>query len=194
MSKNDTNSDIELLLSRIESRFPESTSFKKGSLDSKIPSALKDWIELNEGILEFSFDFEANGERYFGGIELGDPKELRTEVEEWIGDTWIADDETERANWEAASPFARLANGDFLAFSKATSADAPVIYLAHDDASRILAPSFADFQREWKKLFYVGPEIWILEPFLDSETGYLRHDTEEGISLRKRFSEFGILS
>ena len=46
-----------------------------------------------------------------------------------------------------------------------------------------------DFLKVWEQLCHIGPELWMREPFLDSETGYLRADTKDAALLRDLFRE-----
>lgn len=83
-----------------------------------------------------------------------------------------------------------MGNGDYLAAELGKGSDnPPIVYLSHDGDSRLLAPSLMDFLKVWEQLCYIGPELWMLEPFLDSETGYLRADTKDAALLRDLFRE-----
>ncbi len=72
--------------------------------------------------------------------------------------------------WATAFPLAHIGNGDYLGLDTAEGDDdPPVIYLAHDDQSRILSPSLSVFLSAWERLCYIGPEIWLLEEFLGDD-------------------------
>jgi hypothetical protein len=45
-------------------------------------------------------------------------------------------------------------------------------------------PSFTAFLTACERLGYLGPEIWMLEPFLDPATGHLDADSEPAQALR----------
>ena len=53
--------------------------------------------------------------------------------------------------------------------------DPPVIYLSHEELSTKLADSFTSFLENWSRLCYLGPELWMLRPFL-SENGLVGLD------------------
>lgn len=70
--------------------------------------------------------------------------------------------------WTQSLPFYPIANGDALAFDlTGRDEDPPILYLCHDEpASGMIAPNFDAFLTAWEQLFYVGPEWWMLDPFL----------------------------
>ncbi len=80
--------------------------------------------------------------------------------------------------------------GSYLGVRATGKADPPVIYLAHDDESREIASSFTAFLTAWERLGYLGPEIWMLEPFLHPATGHLDADSESAQTFRRAF-QFG---
>jgi len=128
--------------------------------------------------------------RLYGGARLCAAAELPNHVRstaEWARETWVADDPEQRALWEAGLPFAALDNGDFLALdTRGGSPDPEVIYLCHDDASSVVAPTFTEFLARWEKLCYIGPEHWLLDPFLGLD-GTLDAETEGAARLRELF-------
>ena len=63
----------------------------------------------------------------------------------------------------------------------------PVVYLAHDDDSIIIAPDFDTFLETWERLCCIGPSIWLLEEFINPETGFLDANTTKAVELRKLF-------
>jgi hypothetical protein len=103
------------------------------------------------------------------------------------GRNLVEEFETEQDKWLHSFPFARLENGDYLAIDLRDEGCRPVMYLSHDDESRLLSPSFYEYLRTWERLCYVGPEIWMLEPFTDPMTGYLNPETENAKLLRQLF-------
>ena len=104
-------------------------------------------------------------------------------VREWARDTWIADEPDQRIIWESALPFVALDNGDYLALDlHADASDPPVVYLCHDDESLLLARNFPEFLAAWERLCYLGPEHWLLEPFI-GDSG-LDAESERAKSLR----------
>src|SRR5262249_49164171 len=80
-------------------------------------------------------------------------------------------------------PFLAIANGDKLGTFGASSS---VVYLCHElcGASCVISPSFQDFLTQWEQLYYVGPELWLLEVFRDPATGFINGQCEKAIELR----------
>ena len=114
------------------------------------------------------FSYEENiygGACFFDPIEL--PKHLSS-CKEWAK---INSEEPEQeALWLNVLPFSAILNGDYLGLEVSEAQDnPPVVYLAHDDESRVIAPSFTSFLQTWAALFYIGPESWMLEPFLNEK-------------------------
>lgn len=151
-----------------------------------IPAALKSFLVGACGGFSFRYRWEPNGdsgsalEDLFGGdgrVWGGGDFCLSTSFEEWIEDckswaeeTWIADSEEDFELWTKSLPILRMENADVLALDLRTPSDDPaVIYLSHDEDSKIIAPTFTSFLREWSRLYCVGPEFWMIEPFLDDE-------------------------
>jgi hypothetical protein len=130
--------------------------------------------------------------RIYGGARLCAAAELRECAQlaaEWANETWVADEADQQTLWEAALPFAALENGDYLALdTRGEAPDPPVLYLCHDDDSSLLAPSFSEFLARWERLCYLGPEHWLLDPFL-GEDGTLDPQTERAARLRELFRD-----
>ncbi|HEX8696902.1 MAG TPA: SMI1/KNR4 family protein [Longimicrobium sp.] len=122
------------------------------------------------------------GPVFFPAGEL--PDAVRS-CREWAEETWVADDPEALRFWRAGLPFARIENGDYLALDVSHGGgDPPVLYLSHDDASLALAPSFTAFLDAWEKLCYLGPEVWLLDPFLRAD-GQLDPGTPSAARLRR---------
>ena len=142
--------------------------------------------EEDAGCLE---NFGSEDYRIFGKATLCVWKNFvrqARECRQWAEETWIAEYPEEKAVWLNCLPVAGLANGDYLAVrADGAGTGSAVYYLAHDDASQILAPSFPAFLDAWAKLGFIGPEIWVLEPFLDPGTGFLSGETAEAADLRR---------
>ncbi len=126
-----------------------------------------------------------------GGADLCDASALVAQLKEcheWARETWIAEYPKDQEFWLNSLPISPLDNGDFLAVDlREAKADPPVVYLAHDDESRIIAPSFSAFLKTWADLCYIGPEIWILDHFIDNSTGMLDASTPKAERLRDVF-------
>src|SRR5262245_26033326 len=130
--------------------------------------------------------------RLYGGARLCAATDLPDHARsaaEWARETWVADDPGERVLWEAGLPFAALDDGDYLALdTRGGSPDPAVLYLSHDDASWVLTPSFTRFLAQWEQLCYIGPEHWLLQPFIGPD-GTLDPRTETAGRLRARFRD-----
>ena len=118
--------------------------------------------------------FESASEIYpsNSGVEPGD-----TDMQEEIGDDAYR-------LWCEASVIMHVGNGDLIALDQtADPVDPPVMYLSHDDeSSAVISSSLADFLTSWARLCYIGPEIWLLEYWLDESSGLIdtdRHLTSE---------------
>ena len=72
---------------------------------------------------------------------------------------------------------------------RGTVEDPAVAYLNHEDTSSIIAPSFTSFLKEWESVCYVGPEIWMLEPFLN-EKGQMDGSISAAKEMRAMIEEF----
>lgn len=74
--------------------------------------------------------------------------------------------------WHDKFAFHTVPNGDVLAIG---DGDGAVYYLSHDSGEGhgvLLGPSIFEFLDRWSQLGFVGPEDWVLLPFLDeSRTG-----------------------
>jgi hypothetical protein len=170
------------------------------ALGRSLPTGLRLFFAQGAAVLDCAYVFEPTGEtlkqlatvlptenRIFGGARLGPAPELAdysSAVRAWSADTWIADESAQREMWESAIPFLRLDNGDYLALDpRVDPIDPAVAYLCHDDESFLLAPQLAEFLIAWERLCYLGPEHWLLRPFI-GEGGYL--DTEPPLATRLR--------
>lgn len=86
--------------------------------------------------------------------------------------------------WCEAAVIMYVGNGDLIALDQtADSQEPPVVYLSHDDeSSAVIAPSLSYFLEAWAELCFIGPEIWLLEPWLGEFTRRIdpdRHRTPE---------------
>ncbi|MBA4032277.1 MAG: hypothetical protein C0478_15510 [Planctomyces sp.] len=92
------------------------------------------------------------------------------------------------ALWRGSFIFAALDSGDFLALDmRGEQSVPPVVYLDHEaEIHRPLAPTLGCFLREWETLGYIGPEHWVLEEFIDLETGYLNSQVGDVEKLQAR--------
>ena len=89
--------------------------------------------------------------------------------------------------WKHALPFCDIGNGDLLAFDGTSNqAEPPIIYLSHEEpvVTRI-SSSFDRFLSDWEQVCYIGPEGWMLRPWLDDDAGNLRVDRPEATALRQ---------
>ena len=101
----------------------------------------------------------------------------------WEGDEGAA----ARELWHRSIPFIALDNGDRVALDVASDFENPsVVYLSHDDAgfNVRLSDSLESFLLSWEQIAYVGPESWMLSPFLDPETLALGPDRGRARQLR----------
>jgi SMI1/KNR4 family protein SUKH-1 len=174
------------------------------ALGSRLPDPLRGFFILGSGGLDCRYVFEPDGRALdelrdllplqitlFGGACIGPALELpglASDVRDWANETWVADDPNQKRIWASALPFAKLDNGDYLALDRRDGAqDPPVVYLDHEDESRVIAPSFVAFLNAWEQLCYLGPEHWLLLEFTDDD-GLLDPDTPRAARLRALIS------
>ncbi len=152
-----------------------------------LPGVLRRFLERGSGALDCRYSFHPGADgtereriaAWFPGLTsiYGGPRlmarelpDLARSAAQWASETWIAEDPAERATWEGALPIIGLDNGDFLALDvRSEEDDPPVVYLAHDDGSVLLALSMTAFLTAWEAMGYVGPEIWLLGAFRGEE-------------------------
>ena len=110
------------------------------------------------------------------------------DLKEWAEETWIVEYPNEQKFWLNSVPFFEMQNGDCLALDVAEEKDDPrVIYLSHDDESSVISESFTNFLTNWERLYYIGPEGWLLDIF-QNESGFICSDSDEAEKLRNIFS------
>ena len=74
------------------------------------------------------------------------------------------------AIWKRTLPFIHVANGDTVGLHITDIPDSmPVVYLSHEEPAQVtvLSESLEQFLADWERLAYLGPEIWLLDHFLD---------------------------
>lgn len=153
------------------------------ALGAVLPTSLRTFFSRGTSAMDCAYTFKPEGQaldqlrtllpdesEIFGGARMGPASDLAdysTAVREWARDTWIADEPDQRIIWESALPFVALDNGDYLALDLQDGATDPsVVYLCHDDESLLLARNLAEFLAAWERLCYLGPEHWLLGPFI----------------------------
>jgi len=184
---------------------PEQVDRIVAAVGRPIPEALRRFLSAGASRVDCAYGYWPAAEglealqavlpdeiRVYGGARLCAASELpdyARSTTEWARETWVADDPDQRTLWEAGLPFAALANGDYLALdTRVESPDPAVLYLCHDDSSSLLAPGFTEFLTRWEQLCYIGPEHWLLEPFLGPD-GTLDAQTERAERLRALFRD-----
>jgi len=178
-------------------------------IDRPVPKPIRSfWINTTSGF-DFRYEWTLSTElqeriggllsgqsNLFGGARLCPARDLATlltDCSDWANSTWIADSAYELRIWEAAFPLCALRNGDFLALDcRKKNDDPPVIYLSHEDTSQHLAPDLATFLKAWEGLCYIGPEIWMLRPFIDRRTGYLDRNCTNAERIRHLFRQTAV--
>lgn len=88
---------------------------------------------------------------------------------------------------ETALPFCHIENGDTLALDLSTASEnPPVFYLCLSGDNNVIAESFTEFLDTWEKLFYIGPEFWLLDVFRNRK-GLLTAKSKKAQQLRALF-------
>ena len=144
-------------------------------------SALMDVFEYNNYIY---------GGPQFIAVEKMDPNPLRvSDFDEDMCEDWKGEGDV-REVWARSIYFFHIANGDLLGLDcEAEGCDPnnpPVLYLSHETGAPLqLAPRFSEFMTQWEKLSYIGPELWLLDYWLDQEAKCLNPALHKTAALRK---------
>ena len=153
-------------------------------LEHPIPSQLRHMFTTFSQHLQFGWDWpnqldlaELHFPRIYGGIRLGLSLKTLPRLQDCLLNidalspqekAWIENDYPDVLSLEAqAFPFLEIGNGDCLVIDLR---DRHVKYLSHDDpdeTGRVLGQNFHHFMDQWSVLGCLGPESWMLEPFLD---------------------------
>jgi hypothetical protein len=171
----------------------------EGELGFAIPDSLADLFTPIAADVDFSW-------------RLPDDCELPAEFRElaWGGCTWDArrllelernrrgwvdavfpngDDEYDRV-WRDKLAILDVPNGDLIAIDISRADRAPVVYLSHDGGQghgRVLGNSVLDFIDRWILVACVGPEDWLMTPFLHPDRPYLDAVGEAAHAWRRWF-------
>jgi len=104
-------------------------------------------------------------------------------------DYWLAEYPDDLAFWKQSLPIFRMRSGDYLALDGREPSDDPaVVYLSHDDESKVIASSFTEFLAEWERLYYIGPDSSLLDEYSDDD-GLLSAENEKAQILRGAFGD-----
>lgn len=198
------NPDAEAAFTKAPSATEESIALVESTLGNPLPNALRDFFLHGTADLEMSYSWEPNearreaaeelidGSTVSGGgtIRLRDLAKHKEDARAWAEETWLAEEPDQQELWLQSLPFLHLDNGDYLALDLRQPADdPPVLYLSHDDESQKIAASFTSFLQAWEQVCYLGPESWLLEPFIDPGTGLLDGDCANAKKLRQWIRE-----
>jgi hypothetical protein len=183
---------------------PDEINNLVSELGRPIPQGLRAFLERGSGGFVFRYKWTPSGaeakgiksaldeDSAWGGGEFCQAvsfSQWLSDCKEWAEDTWVADSPEDLDFWTKSFPILYMDNADFIALNERTESDDPaVVYLSHDDESKVIAPSFTAFLKEWERLHYIGPESWMLEPFLNEE-GYVSGETKAAEALRQAFGE-----
>jgi len=192
----------------IEPPLPPSAIDSLGSeLGRPLPAALRAFLECGSGSMDFSYRWTATGtqaaaiksvyrakDHIWGGGEFcksGKMPEWFRDCQQLAADpdSWLAEYPEDLEFWKNAIPIFRMRSGDYLALDGRKPADDPaVVYLSHDEESKIIAPSFTAFLTEWERLHYIGPDVSQLDAYYDDD-GLLNANTDKGKILRGAFGD-----
>lgn len=188
------------MFTKTPSASEDSIASVESSLGQPLPKALREFFLTGTAGLEMSYSWEPDearreaveelidGTTVSGGgiIRLSDLPKHKEDARAWAEETWLAEEPDQQELWLKSLPFLHLDNGDYLALDLRQPADdPPVLYLSHDDESQTIASSFTSFLQAWERVCYLGPESWLLEPFIDPETGLLDGGCENAKKLRQ---------
>jgi cell wall assembly regulator SMI1 len=194
--------EAEAAFTRAPSATEQSIASVESRLGQPLPKALREFFLNGTADLEMSYSWETDearreaveelidGTTVSGGgtIRLNDLPKHKEDARAWAEETWLAEEPDQQELWLKSLPFLHLDNGDYLALDlRQPTDDSPVLYLSHDDESQTIASSFTGFLQAWERVCYLGPESWLLEPFIDPETGLLDGEGGNAQKLRRLF-------
>jgi len=176
-------------------------------LGRPLPAALRAFLERGSGSMDFKYRWTATGTQaaaiksiyrvknyVWGGGEFcksGKMPQWFRDCQELAADPnfWLTGYPEDLEYWKHSLPILRMESGDYLALDGRKPTDDPaVVYLSHDDESKIIAPSFTAFLVEWERLHYIGPDDSLLSEYLDDE-GLLSAETEKATILKGAFGD-----
>jgi hypothetical protein len=156
-------------------------------LDLPLPPPLRAFF--TEAAAGFSFEFVWGfGPTIEAAETFGPADEVpgwRDEAVEYAQHSWLMEKEwpLDRAFWRHALPIMMYesAHGTALWVHDPEHPDPAVVGLLHDDASSLIAPTFADFLHHWERLGYA-----LSDEFRDPETGFLDSTTPQAQAQRRQ--------
>jgi len=103
----------------------------------------------------------------------------QVEHHNWAGDLlgdWLRYGNPSAAEREVAKslfPVVEIQNGDELLLHVPESGRGGKVYCFDHETHALIeiSPTFEKFLRDWEHLYYVGPEGWMLTPFMEFENG-----------------------
>jgi hypothetical protein len=92
--------------------------------------------------------------------------------------------------WCRSAVFLHVGNGDCLGLDPLRNpSDPAVVYLVHDEPeSGYISQSFTEFLRDWTELSFIGPELWLLDYWIDHEEGRIDTTMHKTDDLRRLLS------
>lgn len=145
-----------------------------------IPAGLREFLDVfgARGFCSWSFQDSRKpppplDKAYCGGLEwmFIDGFETASAVRRWAQD---ADDLELHSAWHTSVGLFGVANGDAWAIDTDPRHFGRILYFDHEQGGIepiVLGPDLATVMDHWTRLGCVGPEAWILEPYLDPATG-----------------------
>ncbi|MDP3208918.1 MAG: hypothetical protein Q8M65_07200, partial [Rhodoglobus sp.] len=107
---------------------------------------------------------------------------------EWVDQCFSDPSHPYDAIWHRKLGFARVPNGDMLAFDLDPRRSGAIVYLSHDDGGGhgyVLAASLIELLDRWVPLACPGPEDWQWLPFVPFGEGPIDPAGENGVAWRK---------
>jgi hypothetical protein len=149
-----------------------------------IPVSLRRFFEEGAGELELHYIWDPvpaqrlavfrkilPGMNPNGGAVFGPASRLveyQADCRDFAMEDWPSDDPEAQQQWLRAVPFLRMPSAEYLALDPGLDqTNPPVIWLPHFGDTHIVSPNFASFLLEWERLCYVGPDMFMIEPFID---------------------------
>lgn len=172
---------------------PDELAQFKRDFQIPLPTPLLGFLSQGSSRISFGFTwFNELGEELKGGETFCPAPELAFWREcciDFAKNSWLMEEEwpLDRAFWRHAIQITRNANHDGLALwmHDHDHLNPAVIYLKHNDASFLLAPTFDNFLNHWARLAY--HPLNGLKEFRHPDSGFLDSTLPPALAYRKKF-------
>ena len=182
-----SDGEMDEIAAEIDLPFPE--SLRRFLVEGAATCACHYLWELPEE-LQTSLSQIIGLDTVYGGAMVCDARELPEFQNPRLNPCWGPLTPEQMEFLEGLLILVPILNGDLLALNVAVDRDnPPVVYISHENFSEstTIAQSFEQFLEDWEKICYIGPEIWMLESFLNPDTGFIDATLPAAELLRESF-------